>query len=108
MGCSHRQKPGQDCRISLLDTITQRCARLLWEGYKAAGGKEVVQLDSALAADAVMPAGTARISRVHTPARIRARGGSREARAGEKNRGSHILQDQRSWFYVAAGGGLPP
>jgi hypothetical protein len=54
--------------------MTQRCARLLWKGYKAAGEKEVVQLDSALAADAVMPAGTARISRVHTPARIRALG----------------------------------
>jgi hypothetical protein len=41
-----------------LDTMTQRCARLLWEGYKAAGEKEVVQLDGGVADDAEMPAGT--------------------------------------------------
>jgi hypothetical protein len=41
-----------------LDTMTQRCARLLWEGYKAAGEKEVVQLDGTVADDAEMPAGT--------------------------------------------------
>ena len=41
-----------------LDTMTQRCARLLWEGYKAAGEKEVVQLDGGVADEAEMPAGT--------------------------------------------------
>jgi hypothetical protein len=41
-----------------LDTMTQRCARLLWAGYKAAGEKEVVQLDGGVADDAEMPAGT--------------------------------------------------
>jgi hypothetical protein len=41
-----------------LDTLTQRCARLLWEGYRAAGEQAVVQLDGGVAADAEMPAGT--------------------------------------------------
>jgi hypothetical protein len=41
-----------------LDTMTQRCTRLLWEGYKAAGEKEVVQLDGVVADEAEMPAGT--------------------------------------------------
>jgi hypothetical protein len=45
-------------QISLLDTMTQRCARLLWEGYKAARGKEAVQLYGVVAADAEMPIGT--------------------------------------------------
>jgi hypothetical protein len=41
-----------------LDTMTQRCTRLLWEGYKAAREKEVVQLDGLVADEAEMPAGT--------------------------------------------------
>jgi hypothetical protein len=41
-----------------LDTLTQRCARLLWEGYRAASEQAVVQLDGGVAADAEMPAGT--------------------------------------------------
>jgi hypothetical protein len=41
-----------------LDTLTQRCARLLWEGYKAAGEKEVVLLEGAVADSAEIPAGT--------------------------------------------------
>ena len=38
--------------------MTQRCARLLWEGYKAARGKAAVQLYGVVAADAEMPIGT--------------------------------------------------
>ncbi len=41
-----------------LDTMTQRCMRLLWEGYKTAGEKEVVQLEGVVADKAEMPAGT--------------------------------------------------
>jgi len=41
--------------------MTQRCTRLLWEGYKAAGEKAVVQLDGLVADEAEMPVGT----RVH-------------------------------------------
>jgi hypothetical protein len=41
-----------------LDTMTQRCTRLLWEGYKAAGQNEVVLLDGAVADSAEMLAGT--------------------------------------------------
>ncbi len=41
-----------------LGTLTQRCARLLWEGYKAAGEKEIVLLDGAVADSAEVPAGT--------------------------------------------------
>jgi hypothetical protein len=41
-----------------LDTMTQHCMRLLWEGYKAAGETEVVQLDGDVADEAEMPAGT--------------------------------------------------
>ena len=90
-----------------LDTMTQRCARLLWEGYKAAGEKEVVQLHGTVADDAKMPAGTP-VHHACTHQLEYAIGAVvEEPRAGGDGR-LHALQDHRSWFRVAARGGLPP
>jgi hypothetical protein len=42
----------------VLDPLAQRCARLLWEGYKAANWRDIVMLDGAVAEAAGMPYGT--------------------------------------------------